>query len=139
MGPMGAPWAPWGPWGPHGAPWGPMGPHGAPMGYSCGVAPSGQVTLVPGTWYQVLVPVQVEECQIRDEIMKIVPNQVHMAPFRLILHQDRSHCVQDASYIPPGLQNPTKNKKIHGLREIGKHLGNSPIIPYSLRGLIGPY
>ena len=31
--------------GPHGGPWGPMGPHGAPMGYSCGVAPPGHITL----------------------------------------------------------------------------------------------
>ena len=37
--------------------------------------------------------IQVEECQIWDKIMKIGPNQVHMAPFGLIFSQDRSHRV----------------------------------------------
>ena len=31
---------------------------------------------------------QVEERHIWDKIMKIDPNQEHMAPFGLILHQD---------------------------------------------------
>ena len=36
---------------------------------------------------------EVEECEIFDKIMKIAPNQVHMAPFGMILHQNRSHMV----------------------------------------------
>ena len=43
--------------------------------------------------------------------MKIDPNQVHMAPFGLILNQNRSHMVWDASYMPPVPQNPLKIQK----------------------------
>ena len=45
--------------------------------------------------------------------MKNCPNQVQMAPFRLIICQNRSHRVWEASGTPPGFQNaknPTKNK-----------------------------
>ena len=37
--------------------------------------------------------IQVSECQISDKIMEIGPNQVHMAPFGLILSQNRSQWV----------------------------------------------
>ena len=56
--------------------------------------------------------IQVEDCQIWDKIMEFGPNQVHMAPFGLILNQNRSHMVWDASYMPPVPQNPPKNSKI---------------------------
>jgi len=55
--------------------------------------------------------VQVEECLISDKIKETGPNQVHISPFELILHQNRSHSVEDASYMPPGLQNPLKIQK----------------------------
>ena len=45
---------------------------------------------------------QYPECQIWDKILKIGPKQVHMAPFGLILNQNRSHMVWDASGMPPG-------------------------------------
>ena len=46
-----------------------------------------------------------------------------MAPFGLILHQNLSHMVWDASYMPPGLQNPPKNQKSRKSRKIqGKGL-----------------
>ena len=62
------------------------------------------VHTVLDTWY--LAPVQVEKVKIWNKIMKIGPNQVHnMAPFRLILNQDRSHRVWDNFGMPPGLQN----------------------------------
>ena len=37
-----------------------------------------------------------------DKIMKTCPNQVHMHRFELILCQNRSHMVWDASGMPPG-------------------------------------
>ena len=55
--------------------------------------------------------------------MEFGPNQVHMAPFGLILNQNRSHMVWDASGMPPGLQNPPKNPKIKEIREIGENPG----------------
>ena len=53
-----------------------------------------------------IADMQVAECQIWTKIMKIGPNQVRMAPFELILHQNRSHSVYEASGIPPVPQNP---------------------------------
>ena len=44
---------------------------------------------------------QVEDCQISDKIMKIGPNQVHMALFGMTLCQNPSHMVWDASGMPP--------------------------------------
>ena len=61
--------------------------------------------------------------------MKIDPNHVHRAPFRLILHQNRSHKVWAASGMPPGLQNPPKNKK----SKKTKTSRNSLIIPLQLQ------
>ena len=51
------------------------------------------------------------ECQISDKIMKIGPNQVHMAPFGLIFDRVESYRVWEASGIPPGAQNRQKIKK----------------------------
>ena len=58
--------------------------------------------------------------------MKIGPNQVHMAPFGLILNQNRSHMVWDASGMPPGLHPPSKNQKIQEIHEIVEN----PEFPY---------
>ena len=44
---------------------------------------------------------QVSECQIFDKMMNIGPNQVHMARFGMILCQNPSHTVWDASRMPP--------------------------------------
>ena len=47
--------------------------------------------------------IQVSECQIWDKIKEIGPNQVHdMAPFGMILCQNPSYMVWDASGMPPG-------------------------------------
>ena len=46
--------------------------------------------------------IQVSECQIWDKIKEICPNQVHMARFGMILCQNPSHMVWDASGMPPG-------------------------------------
>ena len=43
--------------------------------------------------------------------MKIGPNQVHMAPFGLVLSQNGSYRVWDASGMRPAPQNPPKNPR----------------------------
>ena len=55
--------------------------------------------------------------------MEFGPNQVHMAPFGLILNQNRSHMVWDASGMPPVPQNHTKNTKIEEIQEIKENQG----------------
>ena len=62
--------------------------------------------------------------------MKSNPNQVHMAPFDVILAGFEScwYQVWEASGMPPGPQNPSKNHKISGFGVWG--LGwNSPLFP----------
>ena len=44
----------------------------------------------------------VSACQIWVKIMEFGPNQVHMAPFELILIRFGSHMVRDASGMPHG-------------------------------------
>ena len=48
--------------------------------------------------------VQIGECQICREIIKIASNRVHMARRGLIMAQNRSHQLQEASGMPPGPQ-----------------------------------
>ena len=48
--------------------------------------------------------------------MKMDPKQVHMAPFGIIFIQDGSHKLWEASGMPPELQNPPENPKIHVFR-----------------------
>ena len=45
---------------------------------------------------------QVSACQIWVKIMEFGPNQVHMAPFEVILKQNGSYRVWEASGRPPG-------------------------------------
>ena len=56
---------------------------------------------------------RVEECQIWDKVVHIGPIQVHVPPLGLMLHQDQSQRLEDASGMPSGLQNPLENTKIH--------------------------
>ena len=63
--------------------------------------------------------------------MKNGPNQVHMAPFGLIICQNRSYGVWEASGTPPGpqnLQNPPKNLGFRGFGGQGLYLPYSPIV-----------
>ena len=64
------------------------------------------------------------------QIKDFGPNQVHMARFGMILCQNRSHSIYDASGMPPGLQNPLKVQKS---RDSGKSrkIREFPYIPYS--------
>ena len=55
--------------------------------------------------------VNTAECQIWRKIMKNELNQVQMAPFGLIINQDGSYGVWEASGIPPGPQNRQKRQK----------------------------
>ena len=64
--------------------------------------------------------IQAEECQILDKIMKIGPNRVHIAPFGLILNQNRSHRVWDASGMPPGPWGPRGGPKKYAPQKIMK-------------------
>ena len=71
---------------------------------------------------------QVSACQIWVKIMEFGPNQVHMAPFGLILSQNGSHMVWDASGMPPGAPGaPWGPKGAQGAPR-------GPPWPYLLRG-----
>ena len=56
-----------------------------------------------------------------------------MARYGMILCRNPSYKVQDASGMPPGLQNPPKNPKIQGFREIPENPG-IPLYSLQLRG-----
>ena len=44
-----------------------------------------------------------KNARIWTKVMKYGPNQVHMAPFEVILKQNGSYRVWEASGMPPGL------------------------------------